>query len=146
MNIGCMIWRIGDIIDFYEQIEWVKAHDFEAVEFWTLSGCPGVWQGFDVQNTSPENIAQLKRALDGFEEVDIHAGFDEQGIQIAGLTKENIPIEPTFELAKEIGAKVVTVHPGRKTPELSETEVSCPFDNQFRKFCQTDKKSAGKAE
>jgi len=120
MNIGCMIWRIGDILNFYGQVEWVRAHDFEAVEFWTLPGCPGVWQGFDVQNASPENIAQLKQALDGFEEVDIHAGFDEQGIQIG--SGEIIPIEPTFELAKEIGAKVVTVHPGRKTTELSEIE------------------------
>ena len=120
MKIGCMIWRIGDILNFYEQVEWVKAHDFEAVEFWTLPGSPGAWQGFDVQNASPENIAQLKQALDGFEEVDIHAGFDEQGI--GGFSEESIPMEPTFELAAEIGAKVVTVHPGAKTTELSEIE------------------------
>jgi len=120
MKIGCMIWRIGDMLDFYEQVEWVKAYNFEAVEFWTLSGKPGVWQGFDVQNSSPENIARLKRALNGFEEVDIHAGFDEQGIKIGG--DESIPIEPTFELAAEINAKVITVHPGRKMAELSEAE------------------------
>ncbi len=122
MNIGCMIWRIGDILDFYEQIKWVKVHDFEAVEFWTLPGSPGAWQGFDVQNASQENIAQLKQTLDGFEEVDIHAGFNEQGIQIGGFGDKSIPIEPTFELAAELGAKVVTVHPGPTTTELSEIE------------------------
>jgi len=115
-----MIWRIGDILNFYEQVEWVKVHDFEAVEFWTLPGSPGVWQGFDVQNASPENIAQLRQTLKGFEEVDIHAGFNEQGIQIGGLGEESIPIEPTFELATQLGAKVVTVHPAPKTTELSE--------------------------
>lgn len=115
-----MIWRIGDILDFYEQVEWVKAHDFKAVEFWTLPGSPDVWQGFDVQNASPENVAQLKQALDSFDEVDLHAGFDEQGIKTGG--EESIPLEPTFELAAEIGAKVITVHPGKKTTELSETE------------------------
>jgi len=120
MKIGCMIWRIGDILDFNEQIEWVKAHGFEAVEFWTLPGSSGVWQGFDIKNASPENIAQLKRILDGFEEVDIHAGFNEMGLRLGG--KEIIRMEPTFELAAEIGAQVITVHPEPKTDRTSEAE------------------------
>jgi sugar phosphate isomerase/epimerase len=120
MNIGCMIWRIGDILDFYEQVEWVRTHNFEAVEFWTLPGSPGVWQGFDVQNGLPADIKKLKRSLDGFKEVDIHAGFDEQGIKIGG--EESISLEPTFELAAKIGAKVITIHPGKKTTEVSAIE------------------------
>ena len=134
MKIGCMIWRIGDILDFYEQIEWMKVHDFEAAEFWTLPGSPGRWQGFDVQNASQEKIAQLKQALDGFEEVDIHAGFNEIGIQQGGLAKETISMEPTFELAAEIDAKVITVHPGPETNEASETESLERLNDLARKY------------
>lgn len=122
MNIGCMIHRIGDILDFYEQVKWVKEHGFKEIEFWTLSGSPGGWQGFDVQNASRGEIAQLKEALDGFEEVDLHAGFNQIGIQLSGSTKETIKMEPTFELAAEIGARVVTVHPAPKTTTMSESE------------------------
>ncbi|MFQ6040389.1 MAG: sugar phosphate isomerase/epimerase family protein [Candidatus Poribacteria bacterium] len=134
MKIGCMIWRIGDILDFNEQIEWVKAHDFDAVEFWTLPGAPGVWQGFDVQNASQEGIMQLKRALNGFGEIDIHAGFDEMGIQIGGLAKETVKMEPTFELAAEIGAQVITVHPASKITGIPEAESLERLNNLAGKY------------
>ena len=122
MKIGCMIWRIGDILDFYEQIKWVKENSFKAVEFWTLPGIPDVWQGFDVQNASQEDVTQLKKALDGFEEVDIHAGFNEIGSQLGSSGERNINMGLTFELAAEIGAKIITVHPISKITEDSEIE------------------------
>jgi sugar phosphate isomerase/epimerase len=122
MKIGCMIWRIGDILDFYGQIEWIKLNGFDEVEFWTLPGAPGAWQGFDIQRALPEDILRLKHTLDGFREVDIHAGFDETGAGLAGLAKGNTDMKRTFELATEIGAKVVTIHPAQKTIEVSEIE------------------------
>jgi len=122
MNIGCMIHRIGDIVDFYEQIKWVKEHGFKEVEFWTLPGSLGGWQGFDVQSASRREIARLKEALEGFEEVDLHAGFNEIGILLSGSTKETVEMEPTFELAAEIGARIVTVHPVPKRTENSGDE------------------------
>ncbi len=109
MKIGCMIWRIGDILDFYAQIAWIKAHGFDAVEFWTSPGKPGVWQGFDVRNASREEVARLKQALVGFAEVDVHADFDE--------AETRPKMEPVFALAADIGAKAITVHPH---PDISE--------------------------
>ena len=55
-RIGCMIWRVDGVLDLYEQVARVQALGFEAVEFWTLPGQPGVWQGFDVLNASRDEV------------------------------------------------------------------------------------------
>ena len=73
MKIGCMIWRIGDILDFYDQVQWVKAHKFEEVSFWTIPGQPGRWQGFDAENATQQDVMKLKESLTGISEVDLHA-------------------------------------------------------------------------
>ena len=123
MRIGCMIWRVDGVLDFYEQVTTVKTGGFEAVEFWTLPGQPGVWQGFDALSASPGDTRALKRALAGFEEIDIHAGFDLSGTPHAGSGAGPVPMEPTFELAAEVGAKVITVHPDRGLTESAEIEA-----------------------
>jgi len=71
MIIGCMVWRIGHILDFYDQIRWMRKHGFQSVEFWALPGSPGNWQGFDIQNASRADINKLKQELAGLKEVDI---------------------------------------------------------------------------
>jgi sugar phosphate isomerase/epimerase len=111
-----MIWRVDGVLEFYDQIEQTKAYGFEAVEFWTLPGQPGVWQGFDVLNVSRQEVKRLKRALAGFEEIDVHAGFDLSG---AGPMHS----APTFELAAEVGATVITVHPDQSLAEGAEIEA-----------------------
>ncbi len=113
MKIGCMIWRIGDILDFYAQVAWIKIHNFDAVEFWTSPGKPGVWQGFDPRNASQEEMIHLKQALVGFEEIDIHADFDE--------AEARTRTEPVFALAADIGAKTITVHPHPDISAPAET-------------------------
>jgi sugar phosphate isomerase/epimerase len=122
MKIGCMIWRIGDILDFYEQIAWVKAHGFEELSFWTMEGVAGVWQGFDVHHATQSDISKLKGVLDGID-VDIHAGFDERRMSlIAEYSVRKTTIDfllPTFQLAEKIGAKVITIHTGPRDTELS---------------------------
>ena len=123
MRIGCMIWRVDGVLDFYDQVTTVKAGGFEAVEFWALPGQPGVWQGFDVLSASRDDTRALKRALAGFEEIDIHAGFVLSGRPHAGSGAGPTPMEPTFELAAEVGAKVITVHPDRGLTESAESEA-----------------------
>jgi sugar phosphate isomerase/epimerase len=115
MKIGCMIWRIGDILDFYAQIAWIKTHGFDAVEFWTSPGKPGIWQGFDVRRASRGEITHLKQALEGFKEIDIHADFDE--------AEARARMDPVFALAADIGAKVITVHPHPDISESAEIEA-----------------------
>jgi sugar phosphate isomerase/epimerase len=118
MRIGCMIWRIGDILDFYDQIEWVKTYEFEEVSFWTIPGQPGHWQGFDAEHATQHDVVMLKKALTGISEVDLHAGFPmdsaNQDTRRANLQK----LTPTFKMAGEIGASVVTIHADARAPEF----------------------------
>jgi sugar phosphate isomerase/epimerase len=118
-----MIWRVDGVLDFYEQVTTIKTGGFEAVEFWTLPGQPGVWQGFDVLSASRDDTRTLKRALAGFEEIDIHAGFNLSGTPHPGSGAGPMQMEPTFELAAEIGAKVITVHPDCSLTEAAEIEA-----------------------
>ena len=118
MKIGCMIWRIGDILDFYDQIQWVKTHKFEEVSFWTIPGQLGRWQGFDAENATQQDVMKLKKALNGISEVDLHAGFP---MDSANQGKRKITLQkltPSFELAGNIGASVVTIHADARTPEF----------------------------
>lgn len=123
MKIGCMVWRVDQILDFYRQIEWIKANAFDAVEFWTAPGKPDVWQGFDVDQASRDDIAALKQAVAGFQEVDIHSAFDEIGVQQARPGGDIVEMEPTFALAAEIGAAVITIHPHRTIREEEEIKA-----------------------
>jgi len=106
-----MIWRIGHILDFYEQIEWVKAHTFQEVSFWTIPGNPGAWQGFDAERAAQGDIAKLRMALTGFSEIDLHAGLplDSTDADTRKMTLQRLT--PTFDLARDIGASVVQYIP-----------------------------------
>ena len=122
MKIGCMIWRIGHILDFYEQIEWVKLHAFDEVSFWTVPGNPGIWQGFDAEHSTQNDVKRLKTALTGFSEIDLHAGFPMDSRNASAREANMRKLYPTFRLAEKIGASVVTIHPDGKMVGVSEIE------------------------
>ena len=82
-----MLWRIGDLLDLYAQIEWVRAHEFEALSFWTMAGKAGVWQGFDVLNATPAQVSRLRAAVDGLE-VDLHSGFDDSRMSLCSVDED----------------------------------------------------------
>jgi sugar phosphate isomerase/epimerase len=119
MKIGCMLWRIGDILDLYEQIEWVKEHRFQEVSFWTIPGIPGAWQGFGAEQATQDDINKLKSALVGIPEVDLHAGFPLDSTDADSRKATIQRLMPTFELAEAINASVVTIHPDQRTAEFS---------------------------
>ena len=121
MKIGCMLWRIGEILDLYEQIEWVRTHGFEEVSFWTIPGKPGVWQGFGAEHATEDDIATLREALNGIPEVDLHAGFPLDSRENCAREATLRRLTPTFRLAETIGASVVTIHPDGRTAEFSGT-------------------------
>jgi sugar phosphate isomerase/epimerase len=129
MQIGCMVWRIGDLLDFGEQIDWLRRHRFEAVAFWTCAGQTGVWQGFDVAGATDEDIGRLCSELGTFPSVDLHAA-----VPLPAGSREEAPagsaleeLQRTVEFAGKIGAATVTVHiedAGQDAPESPEALVT----------------------
>jgi len=119
MKIGCMLWRIGDILDFYDQLDWVKANRFEEVSFWTIPGSFGHWQGFDAEQASKNDIFALKNALYDLSEVDLHAGFPLNSMDEDSRNETLQRLIPTFELAGNIGASTITIHPDSMTNKVS---------------------------
>jgi len=119
MKIGCMIWRIGDILDFYEQIEWIRENGFQEVSFWTIPGTAGAWQGFGAEHATQEDVEKLKDALVGIPEVDLHAGFPLDSTDEDSRKATMRKLTPTFKLAEAVGASVVTIHPDGKTADFS---------------------------
>lgn len=126
VKIGCMLWRIGDLLDLYAQIEWVRAHEFQALSFWTMAGKSGVWQGFDVLNATPAEVSRLRAAVDGLE-VDLHSGFDDSRMSLCSVDEELTAatveeLIPTLRLGAELGGGVVTVHTGRREAPASDAD------------------------
>ncbi len=112
MRIGCMIWRIGDTLDFRRQLAWLRREGFEAAAFWTCAGRPGVWEGFDFAAATPTEVGHLRDALSAFASVDLHAatplsiGPEDNG----GTSQALDELQRTVEFAGHIGAATVTVH------------------------------------
>lgn len=115
MTVGCMVWRIGGIVDFYEQIEWLRGHGFEAVSFWTCGGVEGEWEGFDGLRAGESEVRRLREALREFARVDLHAAATPT--DAGGVTE----LERTLDFAGEIGADVVTMHDERMPGESEES-------------------------
>ena len=123
MKIGCMIWRIGDRLDFFEQLDWVRGNAFEEVSFWSFPGQPGKWQGFDLVAAGPGDLARLKRALCDFEDVDIHAPSAPWSDLDTGLASQDSATQQRaldalrrlIERSAECAAKVLTIHTGQQS-------------------------------
>lgn len=112
MQTGCMIWRIGEIIEFHQQLDWLGEMGFEAAAFWTCAGRPGVWEGFDFAAATPTEVARLRNELSAFASVDLHAatplsiGPEDDGEATEALDE----LQRTVAFAGQIGAATVTVH------------------------------------
>lgn len=120
MNIGFMLWRIGETVDFWTQLEWVRQHRADEVSFWTHPGIPGVWQGLDPWAASADDKRRLRQALGGFKVVDLHgaagAQWDlerrlcatDEATRRTGVQK----LRELVDFAAEIRADVITIHGG----------------------------------
>jgi hypothetical protein len=42
-----MLWRIGDVLDFDQQLAWTRAAGFDGVGFHASGGAPDQWQGIE---------------------------------------------------------------------------------------------------
>lgn len=117
MRIGGMVWRIGEVLDFYQQIAWFEHHGFEGIAFHTAPCLTGEWASFDVRQASAAERSPLKEALARFAEVSLHGEFDNYDVCLCSpnemVRQASVQtLRRTLELAAEIGASVVTVHEG----------------------------------
>ena len=108
-QIGFMVWRIGDILDFDAQLDWVRDAGFDAVSFHASPGSPGQWRGVEPSATDREERRRLRDRLSAFSMCEIHAPFR------CALGPDGPPdvldqLCPIIEFAGEVGASVVTVH------------------------------------
>ncbi|MCX7827192.1 MAG: sugar phosphate isomerase/epimerase [Verrucomicrobiae bacterium] len=109
LKIGFMIWRIGDILDFDKQVEWVAQAGFESISFHSSAGVPGKWQGIEPATADANQRRRIKRLLSRFVGYEIHAPFD-------AVLRTETP-EPVLRrlgevpaVAGAVGASIVTVH------------------------------------
>ncbi|NOZ19481.1 MAG: sugar phosphate isomerase/epimerase [Planctomycetes bacterium] len=115
MKIGKMAWRIGDRVDLFEQIEWIRENKFEEVSFHAAPGVEGVWQGFCPFGKSEAEIERLREAVSAFEEADVHAPFAPYDTFLAVRNPRVLDtclseLEMSIALADRIGAETVTIH------------------------------------
>lgn len=115
-----MLWRIGDILPVMEQLEWCRQKSFDGIGVHASPGNPGAWQGIDPSTTGPETRRNLRKAISTFSLCEVHAPF---AIELTDdtLTDSIHQLEPIIALARDIGARIVTVHAQSPTSEWAES-------------------------
>lgn len=118
-DLGFMVWRIGDILDFDAQVEWIAQAGFEAISFHASAGTPGKWVGIDPAVTGPEARRRIKNLLARFSMREIHAPF---ACELERETPSEVvkSLEGTLRFAHDVGAAVVTVHADPPDPSRDE--------------------------
>lgn len=104
-----MAWRIGDILDVDEQIEWTRQAGFDGVAFHASPGTPGQWQGVDFTVADADRRAGLRQRVSRFAMVEIHAPFS-RALADDALVDNVEDLLPVLDFAGDVGASVVTVH------------------------------------
>jgi sugar phosphate isomerase/epimerase len=107
--IGFMAWRIGGLLDVYQQFDWILTAGFDGVGFHASQGVAGQWQGVDPVTCRGEARAHLRRVLDRCALVEVHAPFALE-LSLATLRPAMDGLDPVLAFAGDVGASVVTVH------------------------------------
>ena len=115
LNLGCMVWRIGDILDFDRQVEWIVQAGFESISFHASAGEAGKWRGIEPAATDQKERQRIKGLLSRFALREIHAPLD------AKLQRETPStiierLEAVMRFAGDVGATIVTVHAEPPSP------------------------------
>ena len=108
--VGFMAWRIGGLLDVYQQFDWILEAGFDGVGFHASQGVAGQWQGIEPAACLGEARTHLRRLLERFLRADSHAVVE----------------APTGEKAKEVLSQsgfdlVIT---DRAMPDISGDEVA----------------------
>ncbi len=119
LRLGFMVWRIGDILDFDKQVEWVAQAGFESISFHSSSGVAGKWQGVEPATADAKERQRLRQLLSRFAGYEIHAPFDAVvRPETTGLVLERL--EEVIGFAGDVGASIVTVHVEAPRKEASD--------------------------
>ena len=117
IRVGGMVWRVGEMLDFYEQIAWFQEQGLDGIAFHTAPSFGGKHASFDVRMAKTADRERLKQAVAPFAEVSVHAEFDNYDIILCSPNKHvrRASVEAlrsTIDLASSLEAPVVTVHDG----------------------------------
>ncbi|MFO7903251.1 MAG: sugar phosphate isomerase/epimerase family protein [Planctomycetota bacterium] len=106
---GVMLWRIGDILDFDEQVAWVAEAGFESIGFHASRGTPGKWRGIDPEDADAARRRRVRKLISPFRQCEIHAPFE---AELKANTPEKVlaKLEQVLRFAADVGVSVVTVH------------------------------------
>ena len=109
LPLANMLWRIGEILDFDEQLAWTRDVGFQGVGFHASAGVPGKWRGVEPSASGAEERKRLRRQISGFSFAVIHAPF---AITLTGetLAEDVATLTPVLEFAGDLGVGIVTVH------------------------------------
>ncbi len=136
LKVGFMVWRIGDILDFDKQVEWVAKSGFESISFHSSAGQTGKWRGVEPATADAGERQRIKRLLSRFADYEIHAPFD---AVVRPETPEPVlkRLEDVVAFAGDVGARIVTIH----------VEAPCAgcFDLCWQKALDRLDAAAGKA-
>ena len=109
LPLANMLWRIGKILDFDQQLAWTRDAGFEGVGFHASPGAAGQWRGVEPSACSVEERKRLRRGIAGFSFAEIHAPF-EITLTDETLADDIAALTPILEFAGDLDAGIVTVH------------------------------------
>lgn len=104
-----MLWRIGELLDFDQQLAWTRDAGFDGVGFHASAGIPGQWCGIEPCACSAGERKRLRKELGKFAFVEIHAPLKIE-LRSETLSADIAALAPILELAQDLGAGIVTVH------------------------------------
>ena len=109
LKIGNMLWRIGRILDFYQQLAWTCDAGFDGVSFHASAGATGQWRGIEPSACDTMERVRLRREIEQFEFSEIHAPFSIE-LRTETLSSSIAALRPVLRLAGDLGVGLVTVH------------------------------------
>ena len=108
-KIGNMLWRIGELLDFDQQLAWTRDAGFDGVGFHASAGIPGQWRGIEPRTCSAKERKRLRQEIEGFSFAEIHAPFEIE-LRSETLACDTAALTPILTLAQDLGVGIVTVH------------------------------------
>jgi sugar phosphate isomerase/epimerase len=107
--ISMMAWRVGDLLDVSEQVEWIAANGFTGISLHASTGTPGQWRGLAPSDCPPTCREDWRGRLARFAAREIHAPFGAV-MQGGDCTAALATLAETLAFAADLGAGIVTVH------------------------------------
>ncbi len=107
--ISMMAWRIGNLLDVSEQVEWIAANGFTGISLHASAGTPGQWRGLAPADCLPPCREDWRGRLARFAGREIHAPFGAV-MQGSDCAVALVTLAETIAFAAGLGVGIVTVH------------------------------------